>query len=67
MTRANPGDEVTVVLRILDDDERYAVFSTPATAKKWMDEQPEGAMCICIETMVVDVPEFGNEAQEPQG
>ena len=67
MTRAQPGSEVTVVIAINGDDERTQVFSTPATAQAWMDSLGEDWTSICIETMVVDVPEFGNEAQNPAG
>lgn len=65
--RANSGDEVTVVIAIDDDGERTQVFSSVPLAQKWMDTLPEATICVCVDTMVVDVPEFGNEAQIPNG
>lgn len=63
MKRATTGDQVTVVIAIQGDDERTAIFSTPETARAWIDALPEDWNCVCIDPMVVDVPEFGNVVQ----
>lgn len=61
--RAKSGDEVTVVIAIDDDGQRTQVFSNVDTAQKWMDALPDETTCVCVDTMIVDVPEYGNEAQ----
>lgn len=55
--------QVILVLRIdpIDHSERPGIFSTKENAQTWMDSKPNLGH-ICME-MVVDVPEYGNEAK----
>jgi hypothetical protein len=55
--------EVVLVLAIKGESERPAIFSTQEKAQSWVDTLPEDVAAIFV-PLVVDVPEFGNEAQE---
>jgi hypothetical protein len=59
--RAVPGSAVSVVIAIRGDEKRTQVFSTPQSASAWIDRLDDEWACVCIEPMIVDVPEFGNE------
>lgn len=59
-----PGSSQVVAVVFIPEESRIQVFSTPERASKWANDQP--ATCIVIHPMVVDVPEFGNEASEAE-
>jgi hypothetical protein len=68
MSRAETGAEVTVVIAIdAGGHERIQVFSTVETAQGWANSLSDDVHCVIIDPMIVDVPEYGNEAALTRG